>query len=240
MLNSIKSKLILKNIFKIIGKKAYLDILKYNKNIQSKLGLSLESYHEYYNQIEIEIIPVKSNSENKIEFINNININYKVYFKSSFDTEERNYFYEKENLSKISILITNKEETSSLFGLFQNCQCLKEVKIIHCSKNYLTNIAEMFIGCKSLISVDISRLKADNINDMSFLFAMCPSLKLIQLPKINGDNLVNMEHMFAYCSNLEKIDLSNLKTDKVTNMKGLFTGCTSLPEKKLPSFAKWK
>ena len=58
MLNSIKSNYILKKIFDNVEKNLYLRLLKNNKNLQTKLDLSIDTYKEYYDEIEIGIIPM--------------------------------------------------------------------------------------------------------------------------------------------------------------------------------------
>ena len=55
----IKSKYILKNIFRITPQKICLRIIKYNKKIQQKIYINLSEYKKY-NQIELEIIPKKN------------------------------------------------------------------------------------------------------------------------------------------------------------------------------------
>ena len=237
MLDSIKSNFVLKIILQNIGKNAYLRLLKNNKKLQSKLDLSINTYKEYYNQIEIEIIPNEKSEEEKNIFMNASKVlDYKVYFKSSFDEEKRDYFTNKENITKIRLLVITNGINQSLCSLFQDCQCLKEVKIIHCSRINITDISYMFLNCKSLISVDLSRLNTENVEDMSAIFGECTSLKNVNLSKIKTDNLKNMEHMFVNCSSLEKIDLSYFSTYKVTNMKSLFSGCSSLKELKISNF----
>jgi len=47
----------LQKVFNNISKKPYLKIAKYNKNLQNKLNLSIDTYIKYSQQIEIEIIP---------------------------------------------------------------------------------------------------------------------------------------------------------------------------------------
>ena len=93
MLNSIKSNYILKKIFENVEKNLYLRLLKNNKNLQTKLDLSIDTYKEYYDQIEIDIIPKEKNLEEKNIFMTKSEVlDYKVYFNSSFEDAKRNYF----------------------------------------------------------------------------------------------------------------------------------------------------
>ena len=43
-LNDIKSKFIIKRIFSLLKEKKKLDLIKYNKNIQTILGINIEHY----------------------------------------------------------------------------------------------------------------------------------------------------------------------------------------------------
>jgi len=60
MITSIKSAIIIKNIFKeFLHKKAELKILKINKSLQNKVGISLENYYNYYNLFQIYYYKIK-------------------------------------------------------------------------------------------------------------------------------------------------------------------------------------
>ena len=50
-------------------KNLYFRLLKNNKNLQTKLGLSIDTYKEYYDEIEIGIIPMQKNLEEKNIFL---------------------------------------------------------------------------------------------------------------------------------------------------------------------------
>ena len=54
---------ILKNIFNYLDKNKLLEIIKYNKKIQTRLNININNYKEHseiYSLIEIEIIPIKN------------------------------------------------------------------------------------------------------------------------------------------------------------------------------------
>ena len=59
ILTKIKSKYIFKKIFHFISQRKFLNIIKYNKEIQKKLDIDLKDYNEFL-QIEIEVIPAKN------------------------------------------------------------------------------------------------------------------------------------------------------------------------------------
>ena len=71
LLNIIKNNYLIKEIFQFLTHKSFLNILKYNKNMQKRLDLNLNNYKIYYEEIEIAIIPLKEKKdENNTKFIN--------------------------------------------------------------------------------------------------------------------------------------------------------------------------
>ena len=140
MLFGIKSKLVLKNIFSFIEKNKYFVIIKKSKKVQQKLSISLDSYKEYFKQIEVEIIPKKSDDLKDTKFINISDfINNKIYFNSDSETIRRNTFLENDNISKIRVLIDIKNG-DTLKNLFLSCKKIQEIKFIHCALNIITNL----------------------------------------------------------------------------------------------------
>ena len=109
MLNSIKSNFVLKIIFENIGKNVYLHLLKYNRQLQSKLDLSINTYKEYY-----ELYHVIKNISNKkiyyfclylIDFIlSDINL---MKYKKSLITASC-YYIAKANLVNINTFNVKK------------------------------------------------------------------------------------------------------------------------------------
>ena len=121
MLSSIKSKIVLKNIIRNIEKNVYLRIVKTNRNLQNKLDISLDTYEEYYNQIEVELIPKKSDLSSENQFINPDYQN-KAFFNSSFDEVKKCNFSDNENefevklgnYSKAKLLIDGDEKWENI------------------------------------------------------------------------------------------------------------------------------
>ena len=56
MLNNIKNVFFIRNLFKSIKEGTCLKLVKYNKQLQRKLYITIKDYIKYYNQIVIEII----------------------------------------------------------------------------------------------------------------------------------------------------------------------------------------
>ena len=65
LINSIKSKYILKKIFYNLIKIKTLYIIRYNKNIQKYLLIDINDYKECSQEIEIEIIPFTMSNRQK-------------------------------------------------------------------------------------------------------------------------------------------------------------------------------
>ena len=194
MLKKIKSIFILKKLFIFITKFKYLKLINYNKALQKKLNISIDSYIKYYYQIEIELIPDqdyldKGSKQNRFIYILNQKHKsfYHIYFDERKEEIKRTYIKRNEKLSKISILIDMEVKTISY--LFQECRCLKEIKFIKFRRTDFTDFKCMFDSCENLINLDISKLKTDNVR--------------------------NMTSMFGGCSSLKKLNLSNFQTDKV-------------------------
>ena len=63
-LKYIKSKYILKQIADHVTKNKLFKIINYNKLIQDKLDIGIIDYKNYYEEIEIELIPINENDIN--------------------------------------------------------------------------------------------------------------------------------------------------------------------------------
>jgi len=127
MLNKIRCVYIIKEIFKNIEPVVFLNIIRYNKKIQKKLEITKGNYHYYDLVIKIELIP--KNIDTRNTFIN-IKENEKDFYQI-----KRNYFTNKEKISKIKIVINN--EIKSLKGLFSGCSYIKEINFIKFKKKIL-------------------------------------------------------------------------------------------------------
>ena len=63
-LECIRCKYILKQITEHLTKNKLLKIINYNKLIQNKLDIGIIDYKKYYEQIEIELIPINKKNKN--------------------------------------------------------------------------------------------------------------------------------------------------------------------------------
>ena len=215
--NGIKSIYILKKIFGILQKRRTLKIIRYNKNIKSKLNINLNDYIEYQ-QIEIEIIPSLLNikKEKYFLFINILDKN-KSYCHIYFDNknkEIKNFYINKKNkVSKIKILLDYKFD--SFNNLFNGCRINKEIYFKTFDERVIKDMSYMFGDCTSLEKLDISKLKTSNVINMKAIFFNCISLTEIDLSNLNTSNVIDMSYMFSCCNSLKNINLSNLNAKNV-------------------------
>ena len=108
VLENIKSNFILKKIYDNIKKDKPLKIMKYNKKLQKRLNLSIESYKEYsqsYSSIEIELLVTNDINNRYIKFINISNKekdSYHIYFNNSNEEKKRYSLQPNENVKNIN------------------------------------------------------------------------------------------------------------------------------------------
>ena len=186
ILEEIKCKYILNQIFNNIQKNKYLEIIKYNKAAQYRLNININNYKEFsklFTPIEIEIVP----SDKKFgKFINIINEDEKYYYHIFLDNEkeeaERNYLNENDKISKIKIIIDY--QINSFEHLFEDCTCIE--------------------------SIFFEKFYRNNINNMSYIFNGCSSLKNINFFKFNTDNVIYMDGIFRGCTSLKELNLAIL------------------------------
>ena len=238
MLHKIRNRNFLRILFfKLVIEAKYLNILKYNKGLQTKLNLSLENYKKY-NQIKIEVIPIENLKEKDEEniFINTVENEslYHIYFNESNEEIERKYIKNNEKISKIIILIDI--EVESLRDLFYGCESIKEIKFISFNRKNIIDMGYMFAKCSNLINLDISKIKTDNVTHMEYMFNECSKLENLNLSNFKTDKVEYMNDMFSFCTNLSELNLSNFKIDCVKNMNSMFSACYNLKELNISSF----
>ena len=228
----IRSRYILKNILLFLKTKKYLSLIKYNKEIQKKVDKSLKDYKEY-NQIELEIVPIKDNfSGDVINFSEWNKEYYHIYFDNII--KEENHISSKDDVSKIKIIIDY--EIKSLERLFENCYYISSINFVKFNRKDITNMSHMFNECKNLININFSNFNTSKVTDMSLMFCNCSSLKELNISNFNTSKVTDMGYMFENCMNLEELNLSSFNTSKVDSMRCMFKNCSALIELKLSSF----
>ena len=238
MLMNIKSLFILKKILSFNEEIKNLKIIKYNKELQKKLGITIEKYKNS-GKIEIVIIPNKEEikylkifekyKDARIKFIN-YNIKDEPYFHIYFDynakEEKRNYINKDDNISKIKIIIDH--HVKSIMELFFETSYMKEIKFIKFNRNDFRRFTYMFNLSSDLVDLDISKLITENATNMNGMFRDCTSLIRLDLSNIKTCKVKDMSNLFKGCKRLTYLDLSSFDTSNVKHMTGMFHGCYNL------------
>ena len=230
-MENIKSKFILKKIYDNIIPKIMFKLIRYNKKLQIKSGMSLEDYKDYYEIIEIELKP------SDVKFGKFLNIKnkeeesfYHIYLDNNLNEQkDRNYLVEK--VPKIIIKIEGK--IKSFNELFLNCNGIESIYFKKFIRKNINDMSHMFSQCSSLKKADLTHIKTDNVTTMSCMFFGCSSLKEIIFPKLKIENLIDTSYMFYGCSSLKNLDVSIFNLDKIRNKKYMFFGCSNELKKKL-------
>ena len=225
--NDVRSNFILKKIFHDLDKRIYCQIIRYNKNLQKKINIELEDYHQLYkiySKIELEIIPT-SPFINKEEIIkmNNDRSFYHIHY--IYDKNQKSK-KKREPLTRIKIVIDTEFE--SLKGLFKDCTGIYKFNLLKYKRIDVTDMSEMFSGCFNMVEINLPNIKVFNVTDMSSMFAGCKALEKLDLSNFDTKNVTNMSHMFEDCENLFELDISNFNTSKVIYMNSMFYGCINL------------
>ena len=261
---NLKSNYILQKIFNDLQRKKYLEIIKYNKQIQKRLDINIKDYKEYsevYSSIEIDIIPgnllgkfIKFKEKDKkyyhIYFNNNTKESQKNYFGKNIEIEVkkikiiidyqiksfRDLFYRCECIESISFEKFYRNNIDNMASMFAECSSLKEINLSNFNTCNVINMSGMFCGCSKLEKINLTKFSTNKVKDMSFMFCRCYSLKEINVTNFNTNNVTNIKYMFNECSNLKEINFSNFNTNNVTEMGGMFNQCFSLKEIDLSNF----
>ena len=222
LLNKIKSKYKLKNILNNLSKKKFLELIKYNKQFQNTLEITIEDYKKFA-QIEIELYPAENVSGKFINIKKEDEYCFHIYFNDNKEEKKINTISSFDNIQKIKIIIDN--EFKSISGLFKDCETIKKINFIKFTNKDILNMNYMFYGCTNLKELLFSKFKTDKVINMRYMFYNCCSLTELNLSNFNTYNVTDMNNMFGYCSKIKQLDLSNFYTNKVKNMEFMFSGC---------------
>ena len=226
---NIKCDYFLQDMFDIMKKNKALKIVKYNKNLQKRLNLTLNDYKKYsqlYSSIEIELKLINNKYDKFINIPNEDKEYYHIYFDDSKEEIKRNYLEENEKVKTIKIIINYN--VKSLNQLFSGCKYISSILFKIFYRFNITDMSEMFLGCSSLKELNLSSFDTSNVIYMWCMFSGCSSLKELNLSNFDTSKVIEMEDMFYGCSSLKELDLSNFDTSNVKDMSGMFNGCSSL------------
>ena len=145
-LGNVKSAYILMEIFEYIEKRKYLEIIKYNKKLQTRLNLSINDYIDYfqtYTSIEIELKLVnKIYDDFHSNFINISEENkkyYHIYFDNSSEETMKTKLNKYDKVKVIKIIIDY--QVKSFNNLFKGCNYIRAINF---KKFFRTNITNMY------------------------------------------------------------------------------------------------
>ena len=167
-LKKLKSDYFLQKFCDNMPKKILLEIIKYNKNIQKRLNMTINNYKEFselYSSIEIELKLVdnkygefinipdddkeyyhiyfdNSNEEIKRNYLNENEKYYHIYLNDNKEEIKRNYLNENENVTKLKIIIDF--QVKSFYELFDNCKCIEYIYFNKFYRNNINNMGFMF------------------------------------------------------------------------------------------------
>ena len=111
---SIKSKYILKRIFKYLSDTKLLKIIKYNKVIQNKLDINIDDYKNISKiVIELEMLPWRDCFHRDFIYFENKNKDYfHIYLNYSEEETKNKYCFEpKEKDQPIKIIIDHQQDS---------------------------------------------------------------------------------------------------------------------------------
>ena len=123
-----KSDYFLIKLFDIVTKNKSLKIMKYNKKLQKRLNLDINSYKEYskiLSSIEIELKPADGKYGRFINILEKDKEYFKIYFDDSKEEIKRYNLEENEKVKNIKIII--KHQVKSFEHLFDWCQCISSI-----------------------------------------------------------------------------------------------------------------
>ena len=239
MLFNIKSKYIIEEIFSFFEEAKKLEIIRYNKKIQEKMGVTFETYKDF-GKIEIEITMEKDHDikgKEKFYFIHyneKDELNYHIYFDDNEEEAKRNYIKLGEKVSKVKIIINRKVKT--FFESFHNCILVKRIKFIKYNRKDITRLSQLFYECIRLKDLDITKLNMENVTNINGLFQECEQLTRLDLSNMKTVKIKDMSNLFKLCAKLRYLDLSSFDTSNVKHMTGMFSCCFDLEEIKLSNF----
>ena len=226
-INSTKHNII-KGVFNV--EDTYKDVTIFNQYVEDEGGFDL-----YLNNKKINII--KSYNISCIYFDYEGNYEYKIIFKNNISNLE-NAFKFCSRLIALDFSEFEAINATSMKGMFNGCQKLREIKGINKLNTSLVNdMLGMFQNCNEIEYLDLSNFDTSKVTNMGYMFNKCYNLKEIKgINLFNTSNVNIMTSMFSDCHKMEYLDLSNFNTINVNEMSYMFFGCNKLKSLNLLNF----
>ena len=161
ILNSVKSKYILKIIFGYLIDVKSLSIIRINKSIQNKIDIDINTYIEMC-KIKINIYPIKEVEGKLINIIEKERLYYHIYFDDNKEEIQNLSITKKDNVNKIKLIIDNKID--DLSKLFKGCNYIRQIDIIRFKNRKIYNMNEIFSCCRNSHISNFTCIKIRKIN----------------------------------------------------------------------------
>ncbi len=142
-------------------------------------------------------------------------------------------------LTTINIRNVDMSETTTLQGIFKNCENLEMVYLPDslCYPNKIESLKEMFYGCKKFPVADLSPYDLANVKDISYMFSGCTAITSANLNSNLTTKLEKLSYLFQGTS-ISTIDLTpifNIDITREWDLSAIFHGCTSLTNVVFPT-----
>ena len=194
--DNLKSVYFLIKIFEHLKKWKYLELMKYNKNLQTRLNLSINDYKDYsqlYSPIEIELKFVNNEHHNSqiINIYDNMNY-YHIFFDNSTEETKETKLNINDNAKVKVARIIIDYQVKSFKALFSYCNCIRAINFKKFFRTNITNMSGMFSYCYSLREINLSNFNTNNVTNMSYMFNGCSLLRELNLSKFNTNIVTNV------------------------------------------------
>lgn len=213
----------------ILGRKGIVEINFIDSNAEKfDKKYDKKAYTTFNCQDKIEVYFLDSDLGSKVYFVSNgpIELLNGKYMFSSFSKCKR--------INGIELLDTSK--VTNMFGMFSNCNELKELDLKKFNTSNVTDMAFMFLCCENLTTLDLTSFDTSKVEDMAWMFRYCRRLTELNVSSFDTSNVKYMVRMFSLCYDLENLDVSEFNTAKCISMLEMFSGSSKVRYLELSNF----
>ena len=142
-------------------------------------------------------------------------------------------FYVLKKLEKINnIENLHTENFTSMDGMFESCNSLKELDLNRFDTINVTNMGRVFFSDGALNNVNLDGFDTSSVQTMALMFEGCISLEELDLSGFDTDNVDNMGRMFLGIK-VKEMDLSNFNIKDGASMGAMFNWGTKIQNIKI-------